>query len=92
LYDQNPEYLTPDVLEYCAAEIVPVREKFWSSHNDTLESRPAGKYTLSEETKSRIREGRQRYLATPESRVQLSEKARQQHQEKNFGAHTWRTR
>lgn len=92
LYDQNPEDLVPGVLEYCEAENVSFREKFWSSKNETLESRPAGKYRLSEETKSKIREGRQRYLRTPESREKLSRNALAQHRAGNFGANTWRTR
>lgn len=92
LYDQNPESLIPDVLEYCEAEIVSVREKFWSFQNETLESRPAGKYQLTEETRTKIREGRQRYLATPESREVLFRNALAQHRAGKFGANTWRTK
>ena len=93
LWNTDKDLFSVAVLDVCFPEKVSSLEKKWSRlcKND-LSSRPARGYSLSEETRQKQRDGRQRYLATPESRIQLAKKARQQHREKNFGAHTWRTR
>lgn len=44
---------------------------------------------LSEDLKKRLSESRARYLETEGAKESLSERAKKQHSEKNFGAHTW---
>jgi len=93
LWNRDSSLFEVAVLDFCDPVRVKDLEKKWSGVCRTdLSSHPAREYTRSEAECEKIRQGRQRYLATPESRAQLAEKARQQHREKNFGAHTWRTR
>jgi hypothetical protein len=80
-----------EILELCTPELCYDREKFWFDRYVTcLCSRPACGYILNSDIREKLRTGRQRYLATPGARESLSKRAKIQHQNRNFGAHTWK--
>lgn len=76
------------VLELCEDHIGA--EKEWASMFDGLmNNRVPGNYVRTVEDRRKISEGRARYLNTPGARESLSERARKQHAEGNFGRATW---
>jgi hypothetical protein len=80
------------IVERCASDRVRERESFWFTQFDLLNTIPDAHGRgprHNEETKAKMRAGRARYLETPGAREALSERAKKQHAEKNFGAHTW---
>ena len=82
-----------ELLEECSAKDTLRLEKEWSARTETLlNQRRPDEYRLSEETKRKQSESRARYLQTPGARESLSERARVQHENRNFGAHTWKSR
>lgn len=95
LWDSDPVLDNWDmkILEICQPDIVKDRENFWLSQfenilNSVRNATGQGRVT-SEEIKAKQRAGRAKYLQTPGARESLSVRAKKQHEEKNFGAHTW---
>lgn len=85
LFSQDPNAFSHMVLEYCDPEEAKAAEKRWCARHETLASRPASGYHLSEETRLRQRIGRDHYLQSELSRKILSENAKKQHREGRFG-------
>lgn len=76
------------VLELCEDHLDA--EKVWASMFDGLmNNRVPGSYVRTNEDRQKISEGRARYLDTPGARESLSERARKQHAQGNFGRATW---
>jgi len=81
------------VLEECEAAATKDREIHWAAvYSDVLlnERQPGVRYSLSAEQRRKMSESRARYLETPGARESLSTRARAQHAQDNFGAHTWK--
>lgn len=84
-------------IESCDLSILTEREQYWIDSFNTLvpngyNLRPADAkrgYKLSEDHKRKIRDGRAAYMNDPETRRQLSERAKAQHAAGNFGQKTW---
>lgn len=91
-----PEDWEIQILEICTPDLVQERETYWIGQYDLVYNAwhdATGKTKRwSPEDRKKMSESRARYLDTPGAREKLAEKARQQHAEGNFGAHTWKSR
>jgi AraC-like DNA-binding protein len=86
VYNLRPSMVGWEILELCEPSGVKSAEKRWSAqYPDTLDTHPSRGYSLTEETKKTLREGRARYLSTPGAIESLSERAKKQWAEGNLG-------
>lgn len=92
LYDRDgADSFVFEILETCSKRILKKREDFYALKEKKRVGRTNMGFHFSLKQRRKMSRGRARYLETPGARESLSERAKKQHVNGNFGAKTWKT-